>query len=137
MQADQVPNTERIGQMLDRIGAEAVFGEPTVQGDVTIVPVARVSFGFGYGGGYGQGPEGDGEEAEQQSAEGGGGGVGGGGRIRPQGFIRITPDGVTFEPVSDPSRVALAGVAMAAWSVFWIAWALVAIARAIAGRRQS
>lgn len=103
---------EPIGHMLERLNVNAVFGEPTQEGDVTIIPVAEIGVGFGYGYGFGRGPSGEGE------GEGGGGGAGG--RARPVGYVRITPDGVTFEPIMDQSRIALAGIAMGAWSIFWI-----------------
>jgi len=112
---------EPIEQMLERLNVNAVFGVPTKEGDVTVIPVAEMGVGFGYGYGWGQGPS-DVAEGDQETTGGGGGGAGGGagGRARPVGYIRITPDGVEFEPIMDQSRIALAGIAMGAWSIFWI-----------------
>lgn len=118
------PVFEPIERMLDQLQVEAVFGEPTKEGAVTIIPVAEVSVGFGYGFGFGRGPGDTGEDDEEEEAsdsgEGGGGGGGAGGRATPRGYIQITPDGVSFEPFVDQTRIAIAGIAMAAWSVFWI-----------------
>jgi hypothetical protein len=63
--------------------------------------------------------------------EGGGGGSGAGGRASAKGYIRISDDDVRFEPVVDITRLALGGIAFAAWSVFWVSRTL----RAAGGRR--
>jgi len=126
--------TQPIERMLERLSADAVFGEPTTQGDATIIPVAEVGTGFGYGFGGGQGP-GEASEGGEDGAgagAGGGGGGGAGGRARPVGYIRIAPGGVTFQPINDETRIALAGIAMGAWSIFWISRAIRACARTCA-----
>jgi len=115
---------ELIGQMLDSLNTNAVFGAPVHEGDVTVIPVARVWYGFGEGSGSGTGGA-PSESGQVQMGEGGGGG----GRARPLGYIRITGDDVRFEPIVDPGRLALAGMAFAAWNVFWIAAAVRAFAR--------
>jgi uncharacterized spore protein YtfJ len=124
------PNLEPIETMLDEMGVDAVFGEPITEGGVTVVPVAEVRFAFGYG--YGSG-RGRGEEADGGSTteEGGGGGSGAGGRASAKGYILISADEVRFEPVLDVTRLALAGIAFAGWSVFWIGRAM----RAVGSRR--
>ena len=111
---------ERVERMVDRFNIGAVFGEPTHEGNVTIVPVAEVNamFGFGYGSGEGPAPAKEGEESVM--ATGGGGGGGGRGSAKPRGVVKITPDGVSYEPIVDPLRISLAGIAMVAWAVFWI-----------------
>lgn len=121
MSEETRPNLEPIEKMVDELGVGAVFGEPIREGSVTVVPVAEVRFAFGYGYGSGRG-----EEAEGGSStdEGSGGGSGAGGRASAKGYIRISGDEVTFEPVLDVTRLALAGIAFAAWSVFWIGRAL-------------
>ena len=119
--------TQPIERMLERLSADTVFGEATTQGDVTVIPVAEIGTGFGYGFGWGQGP---GETLE--TGEGGGGGGGAGGRARPVGYIRITPNGVTFQPINDETRIALAGIAMGAWAVFWISKTIRACAKTCA-----
>lgn len=116
-----------IERMLERLGVDNVFGEPTKEGDVAIIPVAEVGTGFGYGFGWGQSTD---ETAE--AGQGGGGGGGAGGRARPVGYIHITPDKVTFQPINDETRIALAGIAMGAWAVFWISKTIRACARTCA-----
>lgn len=130
--------TAPVEHMLERLGVTTVFGSPTQQDKVTVIPVAEVCAGFGYGYGFGKGiPQGAQESTEGQAvAEGGGGGGGGGGRARPVGYIRITPDGVVFKPIVDETRVALAGIATGAWAVFWISKIIRAVAKALTRRRS-
>jgi uncharacterized spore protein YtfJ len=113
------PNLEPIEKMVDGLGVGAVFGEPIREGGVTVVPVAEVRFAFGYGHGSGRGSVRE-AEGEPRTDEGSGGGSGAGGRASARGYIRISADEVGFEPVLDVTRLALAGIAFAAWSVFWI-----------------
>jgi len=116
-----------IEEMLKTLNASSVFGEPTREGATTVIPVAAVSYAFGAGGGYGKPPAGEaadaGEEASEASGagEGGGSGGGGGGRAKPVGYIRLDANGAYFEPIQDQSRIALAGIAMVAWAIFWVA----------------
>ena len=116
---------EPIEKLFEKLKVDAVFGEPIKEGDVTLIPVADVGVGFGFGSGHN--PAAEGEEGEAESGQGMGGG--GGGKASPRGYIKITPDGVTFESTMDENRVALAGIAMTAWAVFWIAAAIRAFAR--------
>jgi uncharacterized spore protein YtfJ len=124
------PNLEPIEKMVDALGVGAVFGEPIREGDVTVVPVAdvRFTFGYGYGSGRGRGEE---TEGGPRTEEGSGGGSGAGGRATAKGYVRISANEVTFEPVLDVTRLALAGIAFAAWSVFWIGRTM----RAVGSRR--
>jgi uncharacterized spore protein YtfJ len=135
-------NTAPIEQMLTKLGADAVFGKPTMEGDVTIIPVVQVAYGFGYGSGYGRGPNGEaagtgGAQTPAQGGEGGGSGGGAGGRATPRGFVRITPQEVKYEPIIDETRVPLAGIMMVAWSVFWVMATIRTIARAVAKRKRA
>ena len=114
-----------IEKLFEKLKVDAVFGEPIKEGDVTLIPVADVGVGFGFGSGQNPAAEGEGGEAESGQGMGGGGG----GKASPRGYIKITPDGVTFESTMDENRVALAGIAMSAWAVFWIAAAIRAFAR--------
>jgi uncharacterized spore protein YtfJ len=123
------PNLEPIEKMVDsRLGVGAVFGEPIREGGVTVVPVAEVRFGYGYGYGSGRGRV---EETEDgpSTDEGSGGGSGAGGRASAKGYLRISADDVRFEPVLDVTRLALAGIAFAAWSVFWIGKTIRAVSK--------
>jgi uncharacterized spore protein YtfJ len=118
------PNLEPIEKMVDGLGVNAVFGEPIREGGVTVVPVAEVRFAFGYGYGSGRGRGEESEGGPSTAEEGSGGGSGAGGRASAKGYVRITADEVRFEPVLDVTRLALAGIAFAAWSVFWIGRAM-------------
>jgi len=126
MNDDARPNLGPIEKAVERLGVNAVFGEPVRQGDVTVIPVAEIRFGFGYGYGSGRGRP---EEGGPGTGEGSGGGSGAGGRASPKGYIRVSSEGVRFEPVLDVTRIALAGIAFAAWSVFWIGRTLRAVGR--------
>lgn len=122
------PNLEPIEKMVDELGVRAVFGEPIREGDVTVVPVAEVRFAFGYGYGSGRG-RGEQAEGSPRVDEGSGGGSGAGGRASAKGYVRISDDEVRYEPVLDVTRIALAGIALAAWSVFWIGRTIRAVGR--------
>ena len=121
--------TEPIEQLFEKLSVDAVFGQPIQEGDVTIIPVAEVGIGFGYGSGQSPATEEEGDEADSGKGEGVSGGVGGGGKATPRGYIKITSDGVIFVSTLDEGRVALAGIAMSAWAIFWIAKTIRAFAR--------
>jgi uncharacterized spore protein YtfJ len=124
---------EPIENMLKSLNVNAVFGQPVQEGGVTIIPVAQVGYTFGAGVGYGRSAEEapGGSGAGEEAGSGAGSGGGGMGRARPVGFIRIAPDGVTYEPIMDPQRISLFGIAMVMWNIFWIT----ATVRAFASRR--
>ena len=70
---------ERVMGELHRIvQTKTVVGEPLVAGDLTLIPVSRITFGFGAGGG---------QEGKGQS------GTGGGATVEPIAFVVIDPDG--------------------------------------------
>jgi uncharacterized spore protein YtfJ len=72
---------------------ETVIGQPITAGNVTLIPVSRVSIGFAAGGGGGEG----------KSASGAG--TGGGVTVTPVAFISILDDRVQVHPMerNDPS----------------------------------
>ncbi len=80
-----------IDTMLDRLktiaNTETVVGEPVTVGDMTILPVIKISIGFVAGGGEG------GPDAKKNRGVGSGGG--GGASVSPIGFI--TYDGKTIK----------------------------------------
>ncbi len=98
--------------------SDAVVGEPLELGEVTVVPLSRISLGFGAGGGQGEG-EGFGPNAHGPRAypqpdkrkravpKGGGHGKGeggatlGGAKVRPVGVAVFSADGVEVLPVAD------------------------------------
>lgn len=125
MENQMAQAAEYIERIVERLNVNTVFGEVRREGDVAIIPVAAIGTTFGFGYGSGEGPA----ENEQGVATGGGGGGGGMGAARPRGFIKITPDGAHFEPTANPFMIPLAGIAMGAWSVFWIALTVRAFAK--------
>jgi uncharacterized spore protein YtfJ len=121
----EIISTGTVERLIDRLNAAAVFGTPTVNGETTVIPVAAVRLGFGYGGGTSGGAG-----AEMPSGSGGGGG--GGGMADPRGYITIGPKGVHYEATVDAGKVALAGIFMVAWSIFWIGLTIREVARRLA-----
>ena len=90
------PVAEILESLAEKLGSRAsvsaVFGEPVTRAGITIIPVARVSFGFGGGAGRGR--------RQGEIAQGGGGG--GGASAAPAGYIEITDGNAVFKPIRDP-----------------------------------
>jgi uncharacterized spore protein YtfJ len=105
---------------------EAAFGEPEVVDDRVVIPVAKVTYGFGLG--FGQGAEAP-EPEELPVASGVGGGGGGSSSAKPLGVIVVDDKGVQFEEVVDATKVALAGIGLAAVTVLQFAITLRALRR--------
>jgi uncharacterized spore protein YtfJ len=90
--------SEVIKTALDQIQyiakTETVIGEPISAGNVTLIPVSKISIGFAAGG----------NDAEDKKAASGAG-TGGGVAITPLAFISITGDRVQVHPINrmDPS----------------------------------
>jgi uncharacterized spore protein YtfJ len=84
-----------ITQARDAISVKRVFGDPIQQGDVTVIPAARV--GGGAGGGGGAGPSGQG------SGEGSGFGL----TARPAGVYVLKDGKVRWRPAIDVNRIVL------------------------------
>ena len=106
---------DTMDKFLGAADVDAVYGEPLVQGDVTILPTAEILSlaGFGIGSGYGTNQE------MEESQVGGGSGGGGGGRVlsRPVAIIVNSPEGVYIEPVIDVTKIALAALTAAGFMV--------------------
>lgn len=117
------PALDTIEQVMDSLHAvasvEAVYGTPVKQRDTLIIPAAEVvAFsGFGAGQGYG-GPE---NGPSTPGGAGGGGGGGGSAHARPVAVIIVSPEGVRVDPVFDLTKIALAGVTLAAFAVGMLA----------------
>ena len=107
----------RIGQVHDRASVKTVFGEPFQVNGRTIIPVAKVQYGFGFGVGRKEK-----EKQEEGSGEGGGGGAGI--SVRPVAVLEISGQETKVKPVVDVTRLALAGMLLAAWNVWWITYAI-------------
>jgi len=97
----------------------AIYSEPVVSGNYTIITASEVAAGGGFGSGLGFGPTNNqaekqpGEEVSQsQQTSSGRGGIGGGGASsgRPVAIIIIGPDGVTVKPVLDLTKIALTSI---------------------------
>ncbi len=112
-------------EILGNMGVSSVFGDPVKRGDISIIPVAETKIGLGFGSGGGSRGKGE-DEVGVKSSEGdhsggcGMNGSGGGGKVTPKGFIKFKGDSVSYEPILDFTKIALAGIALAAWAVYWI-----------------
>ncbi|HEX5741155.1 MAG TPA: spore germination protein GerW family protein, partial [Pilimelia sp.] len=105
----------------DSAAANRVFGAPITTGDVTVLPVARVSGG----GGGGAGPGG----ADAATGTGGGLGL----TARPLGVFVIRGEAVTWRPALDVNKVVLGGQLVAVTALLTVR--AVARARRAAARR--
>jgi hypothetical protein len=91
-------------------GARVVYGKPVRNGDVTVIPVAKVSGGLGFGYGFGS----------REGEDGGGGGGGSSLNAKPVGYVEVTPQGARFKRILDVEGTlraagrAAVGVALAA-----------------------
>ncbi|MGD1996098.1 MAG: spore germination protein GerW family protein [Anaerolineae bacterium] len=109
-----------VGDLREKAQVNAAFGEPIVAEERTVIPVAEIGYGFGLG-------FGSADEGEEPRGSAGGAGSGGGVRARPLGVIEITREGIDVKPLLDEQKVALAGVLLTGWIVFWVARTLVRI----------
>lgn len=116
----------RIAQVHERASVRTVFGEPFQVDGRTIIPVAKVQYGLGFGMGRKEK-----EKDEAGAGEGGGGGAGV--SIRPIAVLEITGQETKVKPVVDVTRLALAGMLLAAWNVWWITYTI----RRVAAKRES
>lgn len=118
-----VKSEEQGKELMEKLVAvaqpSAIFSEPILSGDYTIITASEVSVGLGFGYGIGGGTASETtegaaarpDESENQGAASGVGGGGGGGGFsagRPVAVISIGPRGVRVEPVRDVTKVLLA-----------------------------
>ncbi len=87
-----------IAKVRDLVDANTIIGEPIVSGNVTLIPVSRISVGFGTGGSEFRAK--GGESARLPFGGGGGAGV----KISPVAFISITGDQVKLLTMSSPAE---------------------------------
>ena len=98
VQATPVDPTEQaLSKLVITASADAVFGEPVVNGNTTVIPCSEVVLGMGMGSGGGR-------VDENGNQTGSGSGGGGGARGRPVAAIIITQDGVRVEPIFRPHK---------------------------------
>lgn len=94
---EQIEGGDFVSAIVERIGAaagaSAVFGEPVERDGITVIPVARASWGAGGGGGG---------DSEDEGYGGGGGAV-----AAPHGFIEIAAGRVRYRRVRSPVQIAL------------------------------
>jgi uncharacterized spore protein YtfJ len=115
---ESVPDQKRANELVSKLfevtQPSAVFSEPVVAGEYTVITASEVTvaMGTGYGGGGGSAPSVSKpeEDTTQEANVGAGGGGGGGGTAlaRPVAVISVGPGGVVVEPVVDPTKIALA-----------------------------
>jgi uncharacterized spore protein YtfJ len=107
--------------------ADAVFGQPVTVGEKVIIPIARVMYGFGLG--LGESNDQEAGESDGGAGAGGGGGMG----ARPLGVVEVTPEHTRIEPYVNEQAVTLAGILLGAWTIFWVAAAVINI---LGGRKR-
>jgi uncharacterized spore protein YtfJ len=105
---------DAVADLRKRANVNAVFGKPVAAEGRTVIPVAEVTYAFEVG------IEG---EVVADSAGGGGGGM----DVRPVAVVEVASEDTRIKPVIDEQKLALAGVLLAAWAVFWVARTLVGI----------
>jgi uncharacterized spore protein YtfJ len=101
------------GETRKQASVDAVFGTPVESNGHVVIPIASTIYGYGFGGGMN-------ERKETASSHAGGGG-GSGYRTRPAAIAVIEPDGVHIKTIENSERIAIAGILMGMWSVFWSA----------------
>ena len=114
VQQPPVDSTEKaLSQLVTTARADAVFGQPVVNGDTTVIPCSEVAMGMGMG-------SGSGPVDEKGNPTGGGSGCGGGARGRPVAAIVITKEGVRVEPIFDLTKIVLASLTTGAFILLWL-----------------
>ncbi len=115
---------KRFADMQGKGSWKAVFGDVIEVDGHRLIPVASVQYGFGMGGGMGSparvDPKGRAAAKASDPAPGGGGG-GGGMRVEPVALIDLSNGRVHVAPIVNVTRLAIVALAVAAWSIFWMA----------------
>ena len=107
------PTGQALSQLVSTARADAVFGQPVVSGDTTIISCSEIAIGMGMG-------SGSGPVDEKGNPTGGGSGGGGGARGRPVAAIVITNEGVRVEPIFDLTKIVLASLTTGAFILLWV-----------------
>ena len=87
-----------MARIRDMVDANSVVGEAITAGDVTIVPISKISIGFGGGGSEYPTKNPAGQEYPF------GGGVGAGVKVTPIAFMVIKDGSVRMLPVAEPAN---------------------------------
>ena len=95
--SQNLPNMlqDTISKIREMMSVNDVVGEPIVVGDVTIIPVSKVSVGFGGGGA---------DNAKATTKDAFGGGMGGGVKVNPVCFLVVKDGNVRMMPVPIPAN---------------------------------
>ena len=95
--SQNLPNmlSDTISKIREMMSVNDVVGEPIVVGDVTILPISKVSVGFGGGGA---------DNAKAANKDAFGGGMGGGVKVQPICFLVIKDGNVRMMPVPVPAN---------------------------------
>ena len=104
---DEIPRS--VSRLSDIAHADAVVGPVQERSGRTAIPLASVAAGYGFGLGVGQGAN---------QTEGGAGG--GRSHARPVAIVELTESSLQVHPVVDTTRITVASLLLAAWSVYWV-----------------
>ena len=98
--SQKLPNMleNSISKIREMVDANSVVGDPIVAGDVTIVPISKISIGLGGGGSDFTTKHSVGKENPF------GGGVGAGVKMTPVAFLIIKEGSVRMLPVANPAN---------------------------------
>lgn len=92
-----------LGQVESVAKSDIVVGDAITMGEVTIVPLSRMTVGFGAGGGEGEGegpPDRKRSRRQRPRGKGVGGASGMGAKVRPIGVVVFSADGVEVHPIA-------------------------------------
>ncbi len=107
------PTEQALSKLVATARADAVFGQPVVSGDTTVISCSEIAIGMGMG-------SGSGPVDEKGNPTGGGSGGGGGARGRPVAAIVITKEGVRVEPIFDLTKIILASLTTGTFILLWV-----------------
>lgn len=103
MEEKKHPLNDLMSATMDKIqllaGSNTVVGEPIVTGDVTILPISRLSFGFGVGG-----SDFTSKNQKPDAANCFGGGSGAGVNVDPVAFLVVRDGNVRILPLLPPAE---------------------------------
>jgi uncharacterized spore protein YtfJ len=102
----EVDALDLLAKIRESMTVHTAIGDPIKSGDITILPVARVTGGGGGGGGGRAGGESD---TSSDAAEQVGGGAGFGMMSKPVGVFVIKNGEVTWRPALDVNKIILGG----------------------------
>ena len=98
--SQKLPNMleNTIAKIREMVDVNSVVGEPITAGDVTIIPISKISIGYGGGGSDFA------KKSTNQQDNPFGGGVGAGVKVTPIAFLIIKEGNVRMLPVAAPAN---------------------------------